>query len=316
MGKNTKNTDEKIILFLGIFILTDFTIVTYVGGSAIALFVGFLTGVFGVGGGFLMAPALMVLLGIPGHIAVGTDLAVIFVNSSFGIFKRRGTKTVDAKLGLTAAAGSIGGVLIGLAIMKNLKTMPPLKILGKEHMAVQYILLCLFLLLLAAIATILIFDLCQSGGKSPAKRIGLFSKIKLPPYAHFASLESPRLSLLPVLALGCAIGILTGLLGVGGGVIMLPALIYLIGQRTVKAAGTSLLLVWVSSAIGATGHIIMGNIKPLLLVGMLICGIIGTNLGTYTGLRLPGPRIRFYFVYVVVLAIIMLAFKLYIITFG
>jgi uncharacterized membrane protein YfcA len=296
--------------------LTDFTLVTYLGGSAIALFVGLLTGIFGVGGGFLLTPALMVLLSVPGPIAVGTGLAFILVNSTYAIFRRRHSKTIDVKLGLTTAAGGIAGVFIGLLLMKALKTMPPLKILGREQVAVQYILLCLFLLLLAFITIIMVLDLYKSGGNRPDKRIGLFSRIKLAPYAHFDSLDYPKLSILPILVLGYIIGILTALLGVGGGVVMLPALVYLVGQHTAKAAGTSLLLVWVSSAAGITGHLVMGNIKPLLLLGMLICGIIGTNMGTHIGLRLPGSKIRSYFVYVVILAIAMVAFKLYVITFG
>jgi len=294
----------------------EFTIFTYAGGALIALFVGFLTGIFGVGGGFLMAPALIVLLGVPGHIAVGTDLVTVFVNSSFGMFKRRGNGTVDTKLGFSMAGGSIIGVAIGLAIMKLLKDMPGLVVFGKEQVAVQYILLWLFLLLLVGIAWFVAFDLRRNSGKKIDKRVGVFSKIKLPPYVHFSSLEQPQIPLVPVVALGCGAGILTGLMGVGGGIVMLPALIYLIGQRTAKAVGTSLLVVWVSSMVGGAGHIIQGNINLTLLAGMLAGGIIGTNLGTYVGLKLAGAKIRLYFIYVVILAVIMVAFKLYRLTFG
>lgn len=298
------------------FILADFTCLTYVGSAAIALFVGFLTGVFGVGGGFLMAPALMIFFGISGNIAVGTGLAVMFFNISFGMFKRRGTGTIDVKLALTTAGGSVFGVLIGIKILEKLKGAPALKIFGKEHVAVRYILLCMFLLLLAGVAGFLIFDLCRNSNKKLKKRIGLFAKIKIPPYVHFSSLESPKLSILPVVGFGCAVGILTGLLGVGGGVIMLPALIYLIGQRTAKAVGTSLLLVWISSAIAVTGHIALGNVKLMLLASMLVGGIIGTHFGTYIGLKLAGHKIRFYFVCIVIFAIALVTFELCKTTFG
>ncbi|MHC4113934.1 MAG: sulfite exporter TauE/SafE family protein [Planctomycetota bacterium] len=294
----------------------DFTAITYLGSSIIALFIGFLTGIFGVGGGFLMAPSLIILLGIPPNIAVGADLVVIFINSSFGMYKRRGTGTVDVKLGVTLAGGSIFGVLIGVQIMESLKSLAPVTILGKEQSPLQYFILWLFLLLLVCIIVLLLFDLYRSGGRAPEKRVGLFAKIKIPPYAHFGSLEEPRLAIIPIVLLGCAAGILTGLLGVGGGVIIMPALIYLIGQRSVKAAGTSLLLVWISSMVASTGHIAHGNIKPLLLAGMLIGGIIGTNFGTHIGLKLTGPKIRFYFVYVVIAATILVAFKLYVMTFA
>jgi uncharacterized membrane protein YfcA len=294
----------------------DFTIVTYIGGGAIALFIGFLTGIFGVGGGFLMTPALMILLCIPGNIAVGIDLAVIFVNSSFGIYKRRGTGTVDIKLAAIMACGSVTGVLVGLKIMESLKDMSPLMILGKEQSPVEYILLCLFFLLLAWISVFLAIDLKRSQGKKLEKRVGLFSKIKVPPYIHFNSLEQTKMAILPVILLGFGAGILTGLLGVGGGVVVLPALVYLVGQRTSKATGTSLGLVWASSAIAATGHMLMGNTKLLLLAVMLVSGIVGTHFGTHIGLKLDGPKIRFYFVYVVIAAVLMIAFKLHRMTFA
>ena len=93
---------------------------TLIGAAMIALFVGFLTGVFGVGGGFLMSPALM-LLGFPAPIAVGTDVATILFNSAFGIFKRRGSGTVDYKLALTLASGSVIGVILGGLLLEELK---------------------------------------------------------------------------------------------------------------------------------------------------------------------------------------------------
>jgi len=261
-----------------------------------------------------MTPAIMVLLGLPGNVAVGTSLGAVFASASFAVLKRRGSNTIDVKLAVTTACGSIGGILVGLGIMESLKKARPLVILGKEQAVVQYVLLCSYVALLTLIAAVMIFDLYHNS-RSPAKRVGLFSKIKIPPYLRFNSLEEPKLSLLPVVCLGVVIGILTALMGVGGGIIMLPALIYFIGQRTVKAAGTSLLLVWISSAISATGHISAGNIDWPLLGCMLIGGIIGTNFGTITGLKLSGHRIRSYFVYVVVLAVLMVGFKLFEVTF-
>jgi len=295
--------------------LVEFTVLTYIGGSAIALFVGFLTGIFGVGGGFLMTPALMVLLDLPGNVTVGTSLATIVANSSYGMLKRRGSGTIDVKLALTIACGSIIGVLAGLAIMELLKKAPPLVILGKEQATIQYILLCLYMPLLVSIALVVILDLRKNSAGKAAKRIGLFSKVKLPPFAHFSSLDNQKLSLAPIVGLGLVVGFLTALMGVGGGVIILPGLIYLVGQRPVKAAGTSLLLVWLSSAISVAGHISAGNINWPLLGCMLVGGIIGTNFGTIVGLKLPGSKIRFYFAFVVILAIAMVAFKLANITF-
>jgi len=90
------------------------------GGLSLSFVVGFLTGVFGVGGGFLMTPCLIIFLGIPGPTAVGTDLAIILANSSFGLFKRRKSGTLDLKLALTIASGSLVGMVGGFYALKSL----------------------------------------------------------------------------------------------------------------------------------------------------------------------------------------------------
>ncbi len=95
-----------------------------------------------------MTPALMIILNIHGPTAVATDLTVILANSSFGMLKRRGSDTIDVKLGLTIATGSILGVLAGSHFLELLENAPKLIIFGKEHEMVQYSLLCMFLVLL------------------------------------------------------------------------------------------------------------------------------------------------------------------------
>lgn len=283
--------------------------------GVIGFVIGSLTGIFGVGGGFLMTPALMIVLGIPGPIAVGTGIAPIFANSSFGMIKRRGSGSIDYKLAFVISIGSIAGVIIGSQLMDILKSTPELVVFGREQNPVQYILLLLFLIVLFFTAGYLYFDYKKNGGKAPDKRVGYFSKVKLPPYIHFVSLEEPKLSLISLLLLGLVIGILTGLMGIGGGVVLLPALIYIVGQRTNKAAGTSLALVWISSLVAVIRKGAGGDIDIQLLIALLIGGIFGTFLGTKIGLKLSGPRIRLYFVYVVVLTIGLVSYKLYILTF-
>ena len=155
--------------------MPELTLITYIGATIIAVFVGFLTGIFGVGGGFLMTPALICLLPLSGNVAVGTSLAVVFFNSSFGMFKRHGSGTVDVKLGLTLASGSVIGIAVGLFIMEQLKDMPPLVIFSREQSAVQYILLCLFLLILVALTIYLVFNLRNNKNKDGDKRVGLFA---------------------------------------------------------------------------------------------------------------------------------------------
>ena len=296
--------------------MAEFSIIQILGSSLIAAMIGFMTGIFGVGGGFLMTPMLIILLNIKGNVAVGTDLVIIFFNSSVAMLKRRGTDTIDFKLAVWLAIGGIAGSQLGVSLMHSLKNISNVQLFGKSHDPVELTLLSLFLILLSWIALFMLHDIKSSQGKSPQVRIGLFDKIKLRPYRNFWSLEKPRISIVPIVLLGLSTGILTSLMGVGGGVIMLPSLIYLVGQRAVKAAGTSLFFVWLISIVSGTSHFFNGNIKFLLLPGMLIGGFVGTWFGSNVGLKLKGPKIRKYFIVLVAAAVAMVAFKLALMLFG
>jgi uncharacterized membrane protein YfcA len=291
--------------------MDEFTAIQYIGSSLTAVFIGFMTGIFGVGGGFLMTPMLIILLGIEGPIAVGTDLVIILFNSTIGMLKRRGSGTVDVKLALSLAGGGIVGAQLGVILMHLLKAAPTIQIFERHHDPVTLTLLAMFLLLLTWVAVFMVRDLRRTHGAAPDDRTGLFAKINIPPHINFHSLEHPTMSLVPIIAFGFATGTLTSLMGVGGGIIMLPALVYLIGQRTAKAAGTSLLFVLAVSPIAVIGHLHQGNISWNLLIGMLAGGFIGTWCGTNVGLKLRGPSIRKYFIIVVIAAIIMVTIKLY-----
>lgn len=299
------------------------------GGFVLALAVGVLTGIFGVGGGFLITPALMVILRVPGPVAVATGLAMFLFTSSFGIIKRRGSGTVDVKMALTISAGAVAGVLIGSAMLEWLEVIDNIVILGREQDPVQFVLLLMFLVLLGTIAGYLHYDLRRNGGQGPEKRVGVFAKWAIGPCWHFNSLEEPRMSVFMLVGLGLFVGFLTGMLGIGGGVILLPTLVYLVGQRTSRAAGTSLLLVWISSLVAVVRKsgilslvfsdnggddagigAISGDISVGLWGAMVVGGLIGTFFGTKIGLKLAGPKIRKYFVYVVISAVVMVGYKI------
>ena len=279
------------------------------GAFLIAGVVGLLTGIFGIGGGFLLTPALIILLRVPPALAVGTDLTVILLTSSTGLFKRRGTDTVDVRLAITGSIGSMVGVLLGQRLLQVAKALPPIHVAGKAQNALEYGLLCAFLMFLGWLAVLLIFDYRQNHGHAHHEPRGHFSSVAIGPKMTFRSVPAGPISVPALLLLGLGIGILTGLMGIGGGVLWLPALFYLVGQRTVAAAGTSLLLVWLSSLLASVLNIIHGNVCWPLCVVMLAGGIAGTWYGTHIGLRLAGARLRFYFIYVVLAAMAIVGYK-------
>jgi uncharacterized membrane protein YfcA len=136
------------------------------------------------------------------------------------------------------------------------------------------------------------------------------------PFGRFTSLEEPRLPIVPLVVMGMMVGILTGLMGDGGGVLWLRLLIYVVGQRSVKAAGTSLILVWIVSLFAVLLNYKYDNIDFALLGIMLIGGIGGTHVGTRIGLNSSGPKLRLYFIYVLIIAIILISCKVIQMTFG
>lgn len=285
-------------------------ILIYTGTSLLAVCTGILTGIFGVGGGFLMVPALIILLGIDSHIAVGTSMAVILITSSFGVFKRRGTGTVDTRLGLTIACGAIAGVTVGIWLLEKLKSTSEIVVFSRTYPAVQFAVLTAFLVLLSCLTVFILWDYRKNANERDKDRPGLLARLSLPPYIHCRSLNEPKLSLITVLITGVLIGVMTGFLGIGGGVVMLPLLIWFIGQKPAAAAGTSLLVVWICTIIGVAQHAGNHNIDYHLWAAMLLGGIIGTHFGTTIGLKLSGKKIRLYFAYILIVAIAMICYQL------
>ena len=292
--------------------------IVLIAAFALALFVGGLTGVFGVGGGFLITPALMIFLKVPSAIAVGTGLLVVWVTSSVGLFRRRGSDTVDYKLAILVSAGSAVGVLIGQRLLQCLKVLPPVRLAGRGQDVLEYVLLWIFLILLCWVAGLLYFDYRRSHTAGAVLHVVVapFTRIHLGPRAEFATVAAGPLSVPALLGLGVGIGILIGLLGVGGGILWLPALLYLVGQRASSAAGTSLMIVWVASLIGNISNVMHGNVDWILCGVMLAGGVSGSWYGTHIGLRVDGVRLRFYFIYVILAAIVIVAGRVAVMTVG
>ena len=286
------------------------------GAFLIALFVGLLTGMLGIGGGFLMTPALIIFLGVPGPAAVGTGLATILATSSFAMLKRRRTGTIDVKLAFSIIVGGLLGIGVGIYLLETLKHSAHLVINGRELETVEYVLMWAFAVLLLSIAGYLSLDHFRTRGQSPQKRVGLLAAVKVPPYSYYPSLEEPRLSVISLILLGIGIGVLTGLMGVSGGIFLLPALMYLVGQRATKAAGTSLLIVWVSSLVAVVLNMKYGNVHLSLWAVMTVGGIIGAFFGTRIGLKAEESRLRTYFIYVVLGAFLLVCYKIVALTFG
>ena len=278
------------------------------GALAIGTAVGVLTGLFGVGGGFLITPLLNALLGIPMPIAVGTGAMQILGVSAAGLYRRRHEGQTDYKLALVVFGGNYVGVRLGAALLEWLGSLGSVMVRGHEVVAVDLVLLGVFAVLLGGIALWIWYDASRRPGEGECE--GLFARIHCPPYTDFPTLSRPRLSIVVMSYFGLALGFLTGLLGIGGGVILVPALIYLVGMRAHQAAATSLALIALSSLVAVVVHAGAGNTDLLLAVPLLIGGSVGLQFGVSLCNRCNGQQLKRSFALVVAGALLIVVGKL------
>jgi len=267
----------------------------------LGILIGFLIGLFGVGGGFLLTPLLKVVFGIPYPVAVGSSLLQIFINSAIATFRHWRNRKVDIKLGLILAAGAMAGTEIGVRILTHLQRSAPILVNDRPFLPVDLVLNLLFLVLLSAVA---VFILLETARSTTSQEVSTamsrwLRTIRLRPTLFFPRSGIASFSIwIPVL-LAVFVGILTGLMGVGGGFVNFPLLIYVLGVPTHIAVGTSVFQVLLASGYGAARHIFLDNVE-VILVGILFAGsFAGVQLGVKVSQTLGGRSIRRYFALVV-----------------
>lgn len=276
--------------------MIEFNIIQTTGIILLGLLVGFLSGLFGAGGGFLITPALRIIFGIPYNIAVGSSLTAITFSSLYGMYKHHEQSHVNPTLGLIILGGVFPGVEIGARILVRLKNSGVIDITLN---------LCYVILLItAAVIMFMEYRKWTKNGKCPQDlscyKTGFYFFKKKP------HKNKHQLNIMALMLYGFGTGILVGLLGVGGGFILIPALVNFFSLPAVIVIGTSLLIVCLSSAFGAAIHILKGNVNIILVLLLLSGSIIGSYFGTSLTEKFRGRKIRKYFIFIILLAIIMI----------
>lgn len=252
--------------------------------------VGFLSGVFGVGGGFLMTP-LLIFIGIPATVAVGTQALQILSSSISGVLAQLRRKAVDRRMGLVLAAGGFVGSGLGILLFRFLRELGQID----TAIALSYVIMLGFvgiLMLVEGVNSLLrTRRRRQSGGKA-ARLHQHFWLHGLPFKVRFAKSRLYISVVVPILV-GVFIGLLSAIMGVGGGFIMIPAMIYLIGMPTNVVVGTSLFQVCFVAALTALLHAATNQTVDIVL-GLILTagGVLGAQLGTRAGAYLRGEQIR------------------------
>ena len=274
------------------------------GVVVLGFLVGVLTGLFGVGGGFLLTPALKALFGVPYPVAVGTDLVQIFLTGTVSAYRHRRAGNVELRLGLVLGAGAVAGAEVGLRIQNALESIGEVSAFGSGITLLDLVLGALFVVLLASVAAMIWRETRLGAGDGVDTRLArALRRIRLRPVIALPRSDVAGISVWMLVAMGFCVGILTGLMGVGGGFINFPLLIYVLGVPTHVAIGTSALQVVLASGYAAIRHGGQGHVELVLVLLLTAGSVLGVQMGVRLSKRFKGPRIRRLFAAVLLLGI-------------
>jgi uncharacterized protein len=251
--------------------------------------VGFLSGLFGVGGGFLMTP-LLIFSGIPPAVAVGTESAQIVASSVSGAFAQWRRKNIDFIMGGVLLAGGMVGSLLGVQLVGSLRRLG----LFDFFVAVCYVTFLGVIGSLMMIESVNTIRKTRAGGSVSARRPGQHNWIHGLPFKLRFQRSKLYISAIPPLLIGVFVGLLAAIMGVGGGFIMVPAMIYLLRVPTNIVVGTSLFQIVFLTAATTVLHASQNQtVDVVLAVLLMLGGVVGAQFGAVAGERLKAEQLRF-----------------------
>jgi len=279
----------------------------------LGLGVGMIGGFFGMGGGWMVTPGLNIL-GFPMAFAIGTDITQMAGPALISTARHSRFGNVDYKLGLTMVAGTVVGFESGAQMIMWLER------IGKVDVYVR----SAYLVLLTLIATLIFYDVRKKLKKDRAARLAgkpldrlatgvewhkKLQRIKIPPVVEFKR-AGIRCSIWLPVSVSLVTGLFAGVLGIGGGLIRMPALIYLVGCPTHLAVGTDLFEVAISGLYGAASYSYKGRTELLAAVIMLMGASVGAQIGSVATKYVKGYGIRIFFGIAVIGCAVSIALKL------
>ena len=259
--------------------------------------VGFLSGMFGVGGGFLITP-LLFFIGIPPVIAVATGANQVVASSISGVLAQLRRRAVDLRMGAVLTVGGFAGSGLG-GLVFDLMTR-----LGQIDLFVQLS----YVLFLGLVGGMMLQESVRSllrarrPGVAQIRRAHVHSWVHGMPLKMKFRVSGLYISVIPPLLVGLVVGFLSAIMGVGGGFIMVPAMIYLLGMPTKVVVGTSLFQIIFVTAFTTLMHALNHHSVDMLLALLLIIGgVVGAQFGARVGVRLKAEQLR------ILLALLVLA---------
>ncbi len=269
----------------------------------LGLIVGTLGGFFGVGGGFLITGGLLVF-GVPPVYAVGTGLTLVMGTSLINTLKHRRFGNVDFKLGALMVTGTIPAIFLAEWVNSALEAA------GVAGPVIRYI----YVSFLSSLGLFILYDYWRTRRREgsredevttagltqrvrslriPPHRIGLPGVGWIPTYVALPVSRIDRISVFVPMGIGFGIGFIAGLLGAGGGFILMPVLIYVLGVPTTVAIGTDLFQIIITGSVGAFAYALADRVDPLMAALMLAAASVGSQVGASATRRVEPSRIRF-----------------------
>ncbi len=248
--------------------------------------VGILSGMFGVGGGFLMTP-LLFFIGIPPAVAVATEANQIVASSFSGVLAHVKRRTVDFRMGTVLLIGGLIGAAFGVQLFNYLKSLGQVDLLVKLS----------YVIFLGIIGGLMFIESLNAIRR--ANKPGVVAKRKKHNWIHNLPIKMKfrtsglYISVIPPALVGVFVGVLSAIMGVGGGFIMVPAMIYLLGMPTKVVVGTSLFQIIFVTAFTTLLHATTNyTVDMALAVLLLVGGVIGAQIGARIGVKLKAEQLR------------------------
>jgi len=254
----------------------------------IGMVVGGLSGLFGVGGGFLMTP-LLIFLGIPPAVAVGTEAPHVLASSVSGVVAHWRRKNVDFKMGFFLLIGGVIGSTVGVNLFKLLRGF------GQIDIVIQM----LFLIFLGFIGFSMAFESARTTISKYRTTSSIRTKLHQHSWIHGLPFKlrfhrsKLYISAIPPIIIGFFVGLLSAMMGVGGGFIMIPAMVYILGMSTNVVVGTSLFqIIFVTANSTFFQSYLNQTVDIVLAALMIIGGVIGAQIGASIGTKLKAEYLR------------------------
>jgi uncharacterized protein len=275
--------------------------------------VGIVGGFIGVGGGYMVTPALIVF-GFPGYMASGIDMTHICGKGLVSTVRHRQLGNIDWTLALSMIAGTMLGVELGVRLLVYFKHLG----ISGVVLLVTSVALMFTLFLYTQLETRRAhkkMEEMEKEGKEVGRELQtsnlpkIFQSIPLAPIVRCRTARV-IVSMWVIVLVGMVTGVLAGFLGVGGGFIRVPALVYVVGASTHIAVGTDLVEIVVSGAYGALRHSIEGNVDMMAVLFMIVGAMFGAQIGSIATSYVRGPAIRYILSYSLILATLGAALRL------